>query len=244
MSRHTSASLAKASAKLQAACDKFNQAYPVGTNVNVLLDGGEVRHTVTTSEAQVLSGHSAVIWLKGVSGCYLLDRVTPTPHLIQPLPVQRDDTGWWWHPGLPDFDEDHQAYKAWMIAQGLETCFHSLENEDDNHPAYIAYFEQDACHVRDWNDEAPTGEGWFTLSIHDSEDGPQWVWVRRVGTDALMERLHTEALDYHERFYAKTLPSGQRYSGSTFKPNGDPILLRADGKRSTFCDLNDDAVTA
>jgi hypothetical protein len=43
----------------------------------VLLDGGEVRETVTTSEAQVLSGHSAVIWLAGISGYYLLDRVTP-----------------------------------------------------------------------------------------------------------------------------------------------------------------------
>ncbi len=77
MNRHSAASLAKASAKLQEACDKFNKAYPVGTGVNVLLDGGEIRQTVTTSEAQVLSGHSAVIWLKGVSGCYLLDRVTP-----------------------------------------------------------------------------------------------------------------------------------------------------------------------
>ena len=64
-------------AKLQAACDKFNAAHPVGAAVTVLLDGGEVRETVTTSEAQVLSGHSAVIWLKGISGCYLLERVTP-----------------------------------------------------------------------------------------------------------------------------------------------------------------------
>ncbi len=31
------------------------------------------------SDAQVLSGHSAVIWLENVSGCYLLDRVTPAP---------------------------------------------------------------------------------------------------------------------------------------------------------------------
>lgn len=63
--------------QLQAACDKFNASNPVGAAVTVRLDSGEVRETVTTSEAQVLSGHSAVIWLKGVSGCYLLDRVTP-----------------------------------------------------------------------------------------------------------------------------------------------------------------------
>ncbi|MGK5014947.1 hypothetical protein [Janthinobacterium sp. HLS12-2] len=66
-------------AKLQAACDKFNAVHQVGAAVRVELDGGEIRETITTSEAQVLSGHTAVIWLKGVSGCYLLDRVAPLP---------------------------------------------------------------------------------------------------------------------------------------------------------------------
>ncbi|RFP19136.1 hypothetical protein [Duganella sp. BJB475] len=70
-------------AQLQAACDKFNAAHQVGAAVSVSMDGGEVRETVTTSEAQVLSGHSAVIWLKGVSGCYLLERVTP----VQAVPA-------------------------------------------------------------------------------------------------------------------------------------------------------------
>lgn len=64
-------------AQLQAACDKFNATNQVGAAVTVRLDGGEMRETTTASEAQVLSGHSAVIWLAGVSGCYLLDRVTP-----------------------------------------------------------------------------------------------------------------------------------------------------------------------
>lgn len=67
---------AQATAKLQAACDKFNAAHQVGAAVSVELDSGEVRETITTSEAQVLSGHSAVIWLAGISGCYDLDRVT------------------------------------------------------------------------------------------------------------------------------------------------------------------------
>lgn len=62
---------------LQGQCDAFNSANPVGTAVTVELDGGEVRQTITTSPAQVLSGHSAVIWLQGICGCYLLERVTP-----------------------------------------------------------------------------------------------------------------------------------------------------------------------
>lgn len=66
----------KSAAQLQAACDKFNAAHQVGAAVSVKLDGGEVRETVTTSEAQVMGGHSAIIWLDGVRGCYDLERVT------------------------------------------------------------------------------------------------------------------------------------------------------------------------
>ena len=77
MSSHVSRALRKTGAQLQVACDKFNAAHPVGTAVSVQLDGGEVRETVTTSEAQVMGGHTAVIWLDGISGCYDLERVTP-----------------------------------------------------------------------------------------------------------------------------------------------------------------------
>lgn len=64
-------------AKLQAQCEAFNAKYPVGHPVTVRRDNGEGLATVTRSKAEVLSGHSAVIWLEGISGCYLLDRVTP-----------------------------------------------------------------------------------------------------------------------------------------------------------------------
>lgn len=67
---------AQATAKLQAKCNKFNAAHQVGAAVRVELDSGEIRETVTTSEAQVLSGHTAVIWLDGIRGCYDLERVT------------------------------------------------------------------------------------------------------------------------------------------------------------------------
>lgn len=40
--------------------------------------------------------------------------------------------------------------------------------------------------------------------------------------------------------YSAELPNGQRYSTTTFKDNGEPILLNADGSRSVFCDLCDD----
>jgi hypothetical protein len=64
-------------ATLQAQCDAFNSRYPVGQKVSFRKDDGAGSITVTRSKAEVLSGHSAVIWLEGISGCYLLDRVTP-----------------------------------------------------------------------------------------------------------------------------------------------------------------------
>lgn len=57
--------------------DDWNARYPVGQAVTVRRDNGESVTTTTRSEAELLSGHSAVVWLEGISGCYLLERVTP-----------------------------------------------------------------------------------------------------------------------------------------------------------------------
>ena len=72
-------------AKQMELCQRWNELYPVGTPVTVELNSGEIRATKTRSEAQMLGaepsrnnpGHTAVIWLEGVSGCYLLSCVRP-----------------------------------------------------------------------------------------------------------------------------------------------------------------------
>lgn len=66
-------------AALQRQCDRFNEVYPVGTTCVFRKDNGEAEVTTTLSVALVLFGYSAVIWLHGVSGCYLLDRIDPFP---------------------------------------------------------------------------------------------------------------------------------------------------------------------
>lgn len=58
--------------------ENWNLKHQVGTDVTVRKDSGEVVVTKTRSQAQVLSGHSAVIWLEGIAGCYSLDRVEAT----------------------------------------------------------------------------------------------------------------------------------------------------------------------
>lgn len=53
----------------------FNEKHPVGSVVAVVKDFGERIETKVRHPAQILSGHTAVVWLDGISGCYCLDRV-------------------------------------------------------------------------------------------------------------------------------------------------------------------------
>lgn len=102
---------------------------------------------------------------------------------IGPLPVERDEAGWWSHPAIPNFDDDFKAYKAWVKAVGLETTYKALESDPD-HPLHDAWFERGECDASSWTPTPPAGAGWFTFSIHDTEDGPVWVWARRVADAA------------------------------------------------------------
>ena len=60
---------------MQSKVDAFNRRNPVGTTVTVIKDLGEKFETKVKFPAEVLSGHTPVVWLEGISGCYLLDRV-------------------------------------------------------------------------------------------------------------------------------------------------------------------------
>lgn len=59
------------------AASYWNSNYPIGQPVTVRRDNGETLETVTRSEAWTFDGIHAVIQVKGISGCYMLDRVTP-----------------------------------------------------------------------------------------------------------------------------------------------------------------------
>ena len=60
---------------MQSKVDIFNLKHPVGSLVTVIKDFGEKIETKVRYPAQILSGHTAVVWLEGISGCYLLNRV-------------------------------------------------------------------------------------------------------------------------------------------------------------------------
>lgn len=65
-------------AQLQKQCDKWNAANAVGTTVSYqeIRGEGETFRGKSNSEAQMLSGHTAVIWIKGKSGCVCLEHCT------------------------------------------------------------------------------------------------------------------------------------------------------------------------
>ena len=100
----------------------------------------------------------------------------PEEKQIGPVKVARDADGWWDHPDLPDFDEDIEAFKAWLDAQGLKVLGWHMEADVDAQP----YFDDDACHCLGWEPETPPAGEWFLLGIFDTEDGPYVQWARRV----------------------------------------------------------------
>lgn len=67
----------KSVAELQKQCDIWNRACPIGTEVQFhpVINAPAYRLRKTRSQAEILSGHTAVIWLEGESGCVALDAV-------------------------------------------------------------------------------------------------------------------------------------------------------------------------
>lgn len=76
----------KTLAQLERQCADWNATHKPGTAVEyreVLGAGEAVFRTTTRSEAQVLGGHTAVVWLTGKTGAVSLDHCEPDFDLIQ-----------------------------------------------------------------------------------------------------------------------------------------------------------------
>jgi hypothetical protein len=60
---------------------KWNRTFPVGTRVRYWTFDrqGLGKVGTTRSQAEVLSGHTPVVWIEGVSGCVALTHVEPIP---------------------------------------------------------------------------------------------------------------------------------------------------------------------
>lgn len=60
---------------------EFNKLFPKGTRVRywTLKREGRGKVSRTRSEAQVLSGHTAVVWVEGEGYCVALSHIEPLP---------------------------------------------------------------------------------------------------------------------------------------------------------------------
>jgi len=62
-------------AVMKSKIEVFNEKHPVGSVVTVITDHGDKVVTKIKHPAEILSGHTAVVWLDEISGAYLLNRV-------------------------------------------------------------------------------------------------------------------------------------------------------------------------
>jgi hypothetical protein len=61
----------------EAAASAFNKVHQVGSAVYYRNDHNKIIETKTRTEASVLGGHTAVVWLEDVRGCVDINRVSP-----------------------------------------------------------------------------------------------------------------------------------------------------------------------
>lgn len=73
--------IARSTISAEALANKWNQRFPVGTKCRYWtgLREGLGKVSFTRTQAQVLGGHTAVVWLKDQVGCVALSHVEPLP---------------------------------------------------------------------------------------------------------------------------------------------------------------------
>lgn len=122
-----------------AAARDFNDTHPIGTPVRYWKGAreGDGRTARTRTAAQLLGGHTAVVWLDGVSGCIALTHVEPIGE-VELIPDQPD--------GLSEHYEDdsdlpdpHRA--AARIREYISAWGDGLINTADGRPLYARDLE-------------------------------------------------------------------------------------------------------
>lgn len=99
--------------------------------------------------------------------------------LIQQAEVARHADGSWTHPEYPQWDESTtmDAINYWFDSQGLERGVVFFEY-DAPQELQDAWSENGDSPLAKWQPTMPKGDGWFILSIHDTDDGPVCIWAR------------------------------------------------------------------
>lgn len=96
---------------------------------------------------------------------------------IKPASVNRDESGFWWHPECPSWDEgvDPEIVMDWFDLNKIKPETLMLENSVDTE-AYENYLDSGNPSCLFWKPES-TSDNAFLLAIHDTEDGPAAVFA-------------------------------------------------------------------
>lgn len=115
---------------------------------------------------------------------------------IKPMEPQRNREGYWTHPDYRVCETSEQ-FNAWQAEQGFECSVVMLDGDDGigAQDAGERYAEGDTD-ILAWQPSKPEGEGWFMVSIHDTEDGPVCVWIRfQTEEQKQLEKLKHDFLE-------------------------------------------------
>ncbi|RVU72169.1 hypothetical protein [Pantoea dispersa] len=103
------------------------------------------------------------------------------PAEISAQPVVRDRWGGWTHPAffLPAGGSEYPQpgeFDAWLDEHNLQSATTWMENDV---PEWMMDVFRKTGNCSQWQPSGPPGGGWFTGSIHDTDEGPVCVWLRR-----------------------------------------------------------------
>ena len=103
---------------------------------------------------------------------------------ITPVAVELDENGYWEHPAYAACYGDRECipadeYNQWLHEIGMELDIVCLEYDVDS-ITRRRYFDTGSPDVHDWVPTKPDGEGWFIVSICDTDEGPVCTWMREA----------------------------------------------------------------
>lgn len=110
--------------------------------------------------------------------------------VLQPVEVVRNEDGYFLHPAVSHFwnvemaGYEHCTREQWQAFEkrnGIETAYDQLEHYPLDHPVYVSYFDNEDTDISAWQPTPPPGDGWFLITIGDSEDGPYATFARPRG---------------------------------------------------------------
>lgn len=100
---------------------------------------------------------------------------------LQPAEAARTHLGHWTHPDYPLTEDgvEEGDFSDWLqlIGHASSTCW--MENDIGAAAVTERYMNGDGD-ISAWEPSKPAGDGWFIGSIHDTEDGPLCVWLRKL----------------------------------------------------------------